>query len=115
MLVVASLDAVRNAQAVETLKRPIERPKMKRPCDRRGRPISTTWAAVDALFKTTLKEFGPPRHPGQQRHQHLAGQLLYDDRGELGTRPFDNKLRGRGAPASANAVAADARSAKWGA
>jgi 3-oxoacyl-[acyl-carrier protein] reductase len=88
-VVVASLDPARNAQAIETLKAKVERPRDRRAdrsqragggrgaCSRRPSPNS----AGSTSWSTT-----PPTS--------RQGSFFADDRGSTGTRRFDNKLRG---------------------
>ena len=56
---------------------------IERPRDRRADRSQRRGGGRSAV-QDDARRIRPARHPGQQRHQHLAGQLLCDDRGELG-------------------------------
>ena len=86
-VVVASLDPARNAQGDREAEGPIERPR-DRHADRPQRR-----GGGRSAVQEDARRIRPPRHPGQQRHQRLAGQLLRDDE-EHWDHAFDNKLRG---------------------
>ena len=94
-VVVASLDPARNAQGGREAEGQDQRPRDRR-ADRSQRR-----GARSRPVQTHARRVRPARHPGQQRHQRLAGQLLRDGRGEPGTTPSTTSCA---APCAASAT-----------